>query len=74
MARLKLHRELVPEQLAYPRVLRNRGKPLIEEELKAIVVSPHDERQCPQVWPPVADRLARAHTPRAWHDAAKSRG
>ena len=52
-----LHREGVPEELADPRVLRNRRQPLVQEVLEAAMVSADDERAHPQVRSPVTHRL-----------------
>jgi hypothetical protein len=43
LARMKFNTEIISEQFAYPRVLRNGGKALIEEELEGVVIGAHDE-------------------------------
>lgn len=39
----------------------DRGEPLIEQELEAIVVRSHDELTPPKIWAPVAHRLDEAN-------------
>lgn len=55
-ARVIFHRELKTEQLANP-LMWNSGKPLVKQELQAIVVSDDEEAVSPYVWLLVPDRL-----------------
>jgi len=59
-ARLIFDREVKPEELPNPVVLRDRGETLVEEELQAIVVRPDDEAVAPEVWALVADGVNEA--------------
>ena len=50
-------REVIPEQLGDPCMLRNRRQALVEEELEAPVVGSDGERPTPEVRPPMTDSL-----------------
>jgi len=56
-ARLILHDEVEPQQLACPLVLRNRCETLVEEEAKTPVIHAHHETAPPQVRAPMPNRL-----------------
>jgi len=50
----------VAEQLSYPHVLRNGGKPLVQEVLEAAVIGADDELPRPELRPPMPDNLDEA--------------
>jgi hypothetical protein len=61
------HRKIIPKELAYPRPLRNHGKPLVEEELKTEVIRSDSEGVSPRVGLPMSSH---AHKQGASDDAA----
>jgi len=56
-ARPVLDREVKPQELADPMVLRDRGQALVEEVFEAVVVRLDDEATAPKIRPPVPHRL-----------------
>lgn len=56
-ARFVLHLIGIIKQLAHPRVLRNRGQPLIEQMLEAAMIRSDDELLWPLILALMADCL-----------------
>jgi hypothetical protein len=52
-----LNREVVPEQLGHPRVLRDSCQALVEKELETPVVGSDGERPTPEIRPPMTNSL-----------------